>query len=86
MEKKTALQQAIEAIREIRKKISFAEQAHTIGTLAAIEHICNELLPTERQQIEDAFRDGDADRGLYERGRSAKYVNGTDYYEQTYGK
>ena len=92
---KTALQQAIDrlegkisdrkqkAIGKPKKEKDFLqEEIHAIRE--CINDI-KELLPTEREQIEKAFMDGQENLSLEYGGLSDMAVQLTDYYNKTYG-
>ena len=81
--KKTALQQAIE---EMNRRLKYSETPIVTATMSRCISICEQLLPTEREQIKDALFDGywlSTDNALsiedIERGFP-------EYYEKTYGE
>lgn len=81
MEKKTALQQAIEYCLTLTP-ICHQDMSMYNYIIAKL----NELLPTERQQIEEAYRSGAANMGDLMSVPHHKNLTPQNYYEQTYGK
>jgi len=80
---KTALQQAQIAIVELMNSTK-DENQKTAYYAACLE--LESLLPTERQQIEQAFKDGGEDELRGEFGGRPQYRNAAQYYELTYNE
>ena len=53
------------------------------GLLHAIQ-ILTDLLPYEREVIEQTFQDADDDRVAYENGNGIKYLNPNHYFTKTF--
>ena len=76
---KTALQQAIAEFTAAKAKAeSLVDLIYLDGVLAVLDT----FLPTERQQIEQAYIDGKVNAGNDIFGQ--KYIPASDYYEQTF--
>lgn len=83
MEKKTALQQAIEKLKLVGTLHQLENNVtRSYANLDEIISILNEHLPTERQQLEDAWKAGNAARG--NRGMRVDNATASDYYTTTY--
>jgi hypothetical protein len=74
---KTALQQAIAEFTAAKAK---AESLVDLIYLDGVLVVLDTFLPTERQQIEQAFSDGFNDFMV------ENYLTAADYYEQTYNE
>lgn len=84
MEKKTALQQAVEKI--IDKRIAEAVEGNKRGIARILLNMKREFLnelPTERQQLEDAWKDGNI-AGMIDYGEVFIKDAFNQYYTTTY--
>lgn len=92
-EQKTAIQEAIETIKEFRKKASFEYKAATtnedkeewLSSISAIDSclgVITDLLPKEREQIEQAYDEG-YNNAIWECG-TPKSTTAQDYYLKTF--
>lgn len=79
MSKQTALQKAIEQLKEIIKNSNYA--LYALGCEDAIE-ILNSLLPYEREVIQSAYRSGLSDGNNEPILRM--YDDSTDYFIKTF--
>jgi len=87
MEKKTAMEELIEELKRLKNSHEkVVDVSGWAATCNAIEAATN-LLPKEREQIEEAFKEGAKKRFntmLIKRDEINK--SASDYYTQTYGK
>ena len=81
MSKQTALQKAIEQLKE-HKSNSYTT-LYRLGCQNAIDTL-TELLPYEREVIEDAYNQGADDLGSTEFGGTPGYRNKSDYFTKTF--
>lgn len=80
---KTALEQAIGWFNELKK------DCKSMSDLLSIETTIfrlQKLLPTEREQIEAAYLQGEKDGINDADGHDQDYENASDYFNQTYTK
>jgi len=82
MSKQTALTKAIEQINQFHVKYD-----HLDNMLISKDDVLKaltDLLPYEREVIEQIYEDVDDDRISYHAGEKVKYHNSTDYFTQTF--
>ena len=77
----TPISKAIEQLKEKIKNSNYA--LYTIGCEDAIQ-ILTDLLPYEREVIEQIYEDVDDDRIAYQAGEKVKYHSSTDYFTKTF--
>jgi hypothetical protein len=79
--KQTAIQQAIAMVRSREESmLDTLMGKHTTHHLQQIERVLYELLEAEKEQIQEAYLEGDKMEG---RG---SLDDAAEYYEETYGK
>ena len=79
--KKTAIQQAITMVRSRMELIDETLMGkHTIHHLQQVERLLYELIETEKEQIQNAYLEGDKMEGR------ASLDDAAEYYNETYGK
>jgi hypothetical protein len=79
--KQTAIQQAINIVRSRIESIDETLMGkHTIHHLQQVERGLYELLEAEKEQIQDAYLEGDKMEGR------ASLDDAAEYYEETYEK
>lgn len=83
MKEKTAMQIAIEEIKKERDSYGWSYQTHCMFN-DVLEILETKLLPTERKQLEDAYKDGVERKHTRKAPSITVFINATDYVNQKY--
>lgn len=75
--KKTAITQAMEEFERLKENSNLRDMIYLDGVLAVLEG----FIPTEREQIEEAYEQGATDMEQFHSGD----MNGKQYFLNTYG-
>ena len=80
MESKTAIQQAIEALQIEMQKATEQESPNIASGFHHSIIILQSFLPTEKEQIEQAYDEGTNN------GKCDLWINANEYFTNTYGQ
>lgn len=83
---KTALKKAIEALEEFKQMCtSDDEMAVAAKVVVSCKNIASKFLPTEQQQIEQAYIVGVQGGIILSTNRQSDFDSATDYFNSKYG-